>query len=120
MAGTPVQNVAVVDSSGNVVPGAGSAVIRTTYTDRSGTITTGGTSQQLAAANATRNYLLVQNQATTGNIWVNFTAAATTAQPSIKIPAGASYSWPDGNVISTEVVNVTGDNTGMAFCAKEG
>src|SRR4051794_6885724 len=65
--------------------GSGSSITRGALTDKSGTITAGNTAQTLAAANATRNYLLIQNNST-ADLWVNFGGiAAIVGQPSYKI-----------------------------------
>ena len=53
------------------VGGAGAS-----FVDRSGTITAGGTSQQIAAALATRRYLVIQNHSDT-DMWINVGAAAS-------------------------------------------
>jgi len=47
-------------------------------------------SAQLLAANAAREYLLIQNKDAAGDIYINFGAAATIAN-GLKIPAGGSY-----------------------------
>jgi hypothetical protein len=90
-------------------------------TDRSGTITTGGTSQQLAPINPTRSYLFIQNPTTaTEVLYVNFTSAAAAAASSISLAAGASFTMTASDFASTEAVNVFGATTGHAFTAKEG
>lgn len=89
-----------------------------TMTDRSGTITTGGTSQQLAPSFPNRSYLFVQNLST-GDLWINFTTVATTAQPSIRIPPNPAAFVMESDYISGEVVNIVGATTGQAFTAKE-
>jgi hypothetical protein len=94
-----------------------SAVVGT-LADRSGTLTTGGTSQQLAAANTTRKYLLIQNVSTT-DLWINFTTAAVVGQPSIKVVAGGNFVM-ESSFVSNEAVNIIGPTTGQAFTAKEG
>lgn len=91
---------------------------RGALTDRSGTITTGGSSQQLAAANASRSYLFIQN-VSTGDLWVRFGAAAAASQPSIKLAAGASLVAKGDGFIPTESVNIVGATTAQAFSAKE-
>lgn len=88
-----------------------------TLTDRSGTIAAGDTAQQLAAANGTRRYLLIQN-ASGGDLWVDFTTTAVKDQPSIKLAAGASLIM-DGSFVTTEIVSIIGATTGQAFTAKE-
>ena len=86
-------------------------------TSRSGTITTGGTAQQLAAANATRSYLLIQNQSS-GNLWIDFGTTAVAGQPSILIGPSGSYESPP-NFCETGAVSVIGATTGQAWAAKE-
>jgi hypothetical protein len=86
-------------------------------TDVSGTITTASTSQTLAAANANRRYLYIQNNST-GALGVNFTAAATLAAGSIQLAAGASFVMESG-FISTEEVTIIGATAAQAYTAKE-
>ena len=91
---------------------------RGALTNRSGSITTGGTSQQLAAANAVRNYLFIEN-VSANDIWFNFGTAAVVDQPSIRLLPGQSFSM-EGSFVSTEVVNIISATTGDKFVAKEG
>jgi hypothetical protein len=88
-----------------------------TVTDRSGTITSGGTAQSLMGANVTRKYLLIQN---TGdkNLWFNFTTTAVQDQPSCKLPPNAAFVL-EGSFISTEAISIIGPTTGKSFTAKE-
>lgn len=90
---------------------------RGTLTDRSGTITTGGSSQLVLPINLTRRYLFVQNVSDT-TMWCNFTTAANTNQPSFTLIANASFIM-ENESISTEAINCTGTVTGKAFTAKE-
>lgn len=69
-------------------------------------ITVTNASQVFSAANINRQYLLIQNKDTLGNIWVVFNAAATTLL-GIKIPVGGSYEL--NNVCSTDSINIIGD-----------
>jgi len=87
-------------------------------TDRSGTIATGGTSQQLAPVNANRSYLFVQNLST-GDLWINFTAPATQGQGSIRIPANPASFVMESSYIIQEPVTIVGATTGQAFTCKE-
>jgi hypothetical protein len=48
-------------------------------------------SATLLAANAARRYLLIQNNDTTGHIFVRLDGAAATTTTGVKIPAGGSY-----------------------------
>lgn len=87
-----------------------------TLTDASGTITAGGTSQQLMASNASRAYLFIQNLST-GNLYINFTTAASAGAGSILLLPNASYVL-EGFFQDTEAVNIYGATTGQAFTAK--
>lgn len=87
-------------------------------TDRSGTITAGGTAQQVMAANAARQYLLYQNTSDTDQ-WINFGVVAVAASPSIKIAPSGSFEM-ERSFVSTQYVSVFCATTGKAFTAKEG
>lgn len=87
-------------------------------TDRSGTITTGGTAQTLMGSNTSRHGWWIQNQST-GNLWINEiggTAAAT--QPAFFIPPNGFYENPFMGV-STSAISIYGATTGQAFAARE-
>lgn len=88
--------------------------------DGSGTITAGGTSQQVFPADTGRQYLLIQN-VSDGDLWVNFGIAAVVGQPSIKLLASGSleFSSAGTGVVPTSTVNIIGATTGKAFTAKE-
>ena len=90
---------------------------RGALTNRSGSITIGGTSQVLAAALATRKYLLIQN-ISSENLWVDFNVAAVQDQPSIRLIAGDTLVF-ESSYIPTESVNVIAATTGSKFVAKE-
>jgi hypothetical protein len=95
---------------------------RGTLTDHSGTITAGGTSQQVCAANPNRRYLILQNLASE-DLYFNFSNAAVIGQPSFRL--GAKGTADDSFVmeagyVSTEAVYIIGATTGDAFVAKEG
>lgn len=87
-------------------------------TDRSGTITSGGSAQTLAAANPARSYFFFQNLSA-GDLWLNFTTTAVASQPSLKVPTGNSFVMEAG-FVSVELISIFGATTGQAFCAKEG
>jgi hypothetical protein len=98
-----------VDSSGNPTSALG------TGTDKSGSITTGGTAQQLAAANTSRRALPIQN-ISTGDLWVNETggtAAANTAGSYKIAPDQTAY------VDTNQAVSIIGATTGQKFSATE-
>jgi hypothetical protein len=86
-------------------------------TDRSGTITSGGTQQTLMASNASRKGYLLQNNST-GDLWINSTAAAVVGQPSIKLGPGDYYESPySGTPVGA--VSIIGATTGQAFSSRE-
>lgn len=60
----------------------------------------------LIAANAIRQYLLIQNRDATGSIYINFGAAATVAN-GIKIGPGATFELP--GTVSTQAIYAIGD-----------
>lgn len=89
-----------------------------TLIDRSGTITAGGTAQQVMAANTTRQYLLFQNTSDT-DMWINFGAVAVAASPSVKVTPGGDFEM-ERSFVSTQYVSVFCATTGKTFTAKEG
>jgi hypothetical protein len=112
-----------VDGSAVTQPVSGSGSFTTigangTLTDNSGTTSgTANTSTQIMASNSTRKYLVIQNVGT-ATIWINFTTAATTNQPSIELSQGASFSM-DSNFVSTEAINVISATASVAYTAKQ-
>lgn len=106
------------DADGNVYGAQAVAGVPGTLTDRSGTITAGGTAQQMMAANASRVYLLIQNQDTAEDLWINLTTTAVRSQPSIRIPPLGGFVM-EGNFVSTEAVSVIATTTAHAWTAKE-
>jgi hypothetical protein len=84
--------------------------------DRSGTITTGGSSQTVAAANFDRSYLSFQNHSDT-DMWLNYGIPAVAGQPSIKVAAGMNYTPA---FVDQRALNVLCADTGKAFTCKEG
>lgn len=95
-------------------------VQRGNLVDRSGTIATGATAQQLAAANPARIYLLVEN-ISAGDLWVNFGVTAVQAQPSVRLIPGASaeYSPAGTGWVPATTISIIGATTAQAFVAKE-
>lgn len=91
--------------------------IAATATDKSGTITTGGTAQAAIALNANRRAFYIQNLSA-GDLWFSDTTTAVAASPSIKIPAGGLYESMPGNC-PTAAISIIGDTTGQAFAARE-
>ncbi|MDE2040679.1 MAG: hypothetical protein KGO96_13915 [Elusimicrobia bacterium] len=122
VAGTVTANIGTGNLAGitGTVNTDASAARRGTLTDRSGTITTGGTAQQLAAANASRKYLVIQNQHATEVLWFNFTTTAVQSEPSFQLAAGGGSFVMEGEFVSTEAVSVIAATTGHPWTAKEG
>ena len=126
------QRILIVGESDNpvlVTNGAlnvttGSSVGLTTFTSSDAaalSITTGGTSQQVFAANSARKYLLLQN-ISVEDLWVNFGAAATQDTPSLKLlPNGVGIlEFPQGGAIETGTIHIIGATTGSKYVAKQG
>jgi hypothetical protein len=86
-------------------------------TNRSGTITTGGASQQLMAANPQRRGMWVQN-VSAGALYINGFGAAAATQPSILIPPNGLYE-ADAGTTPTSEIQIFGATTGQAFSARE-
>lgn len=113
-----LDNASVTEPNGiGVVPGFISGT-QGTLTDRSGTITLGGTAQTLAAANATRKYLIVENVSQTEDLWINFTTTAVVGQPSLLIKPNGVFVM-ESSFVSTELVSVIAATTSHAWAAKE-
>jgi hypothetical protein len=116
-----------VDAAGNVVrekidaDGRQEVVIVpavASLTDCSGTITAGGTAQQLAAANASRCYLLIQNVDPAEDLWIDFGTIAVASQPSIKLLPGGAFSM-EGSFVTGQSVSVIAATTSHPYTAKE-
>lgn len=127
--GTRVQTVdnsaiigqVVVNPDGSTIGGgSGGTTIKPASgapTDRSGTVTLGGTAQQIMAANATRTYFFFENPSDTA-MWINFGATAVATQPSILIAPGASYENPS-HFCPNGTVSMICATTSKVFTAKE-
>lgn len=101
--------------SGEPIPSSGSGAL----VDKSGTITTGGTAQTLAAANTTRTYFDVYNPDTTNDLWISFTTTATAnGQGSIRVPANGGGYIRDTSV-PLGAISIVGAVTGQKFTASE-
>lgn len=105
-----------VDSSGrantNIIPQSGN------ITTRSSTITTGGTSQQVAASNTSRKYFAIQNISDTDMyLGVGYTPTTTTGILLSKSGGGFVF---ESNFIPTQAINILCATTGKAFVAWEG
>lgn len=109
--GHPTTGLPVINES--TLSGIGIAPI-----NRSGTVTLGGTAQQLMAANLVRRGFMLQN-ISAGPLWINeLGATAVQGQPSIQVAAGATYTSPP-NATSPAAVSIIGATTAQAFVARE-
>lgn len=106
--------VTLVDSTG-ADASATAAALLTAGTSRSGTVTSGGTAQTLAAANASRRGLTGQN-ISAGDLWINENggAAAVAGSDSWLVEPGATF-----RVSTNEAVSIIGATTGQKFTATE-
>jgi hypothetical protein len=86
-----------------------------TATNRSGTITLGGQSQVLFAANSHRVGCEVQMLG--GDVWLNIGAPASAASGSLLVPAGSEFTCPA--LTPTAAINIFAPVTGVAFTAFE-
>ena len=109
-------------SFGQVTTGFGES-----FTDRSGSITTGGTSQTLMSSNNQRRRFIVCNPATpTGqnitpaeSIFINFTSAAGVNNgTALEILPGSWYDSGIG-IVTPEAITINAATTGHVFIAKE-
>lgn len=89
-------------------------------TDRSGTVTTGGTAQTIAA-NERRSKLVIANPDASEDLWIAFfgTTAEANGEGSIRVPANGGLIGFDGDA-PTSAVSVYGATTGHKFTAWEG
>ena len=91
---------------------------RGTFTDRSGSIASGGVAQTLAPANNSRSYILIQNNGT-ADLWFDFTTTAIVGSPSFRLQPGADWST-DSQFVTTESISIISSTTGASWTAKEG
>lgn len=88
------------------------------YTNRSNTITAGGTAQTLMNANAARIAWQLQN-ISTADLWYSHTgAAAVGGSGSYKLVAGGYYESAPG-LAPNGAISIIGATTGQAFTASE-
>ena len=82
-------------------------------TDRSGSITTGGTAQQLAASNSDRTGLTIQNTSD-GDLRITENGTTATASTGYKLTPGMGL-----QISTNKAVSVYGATTGQTFAATE-
>lgn len=100
-----------------VVALGASSGAQVTFTDRSGTIATGGVAQQLMAANAARRGFWVQNTSL-ADLWISEVGTAAVAGASIQIPSGAIYETM-AHAVPIAAISIFGATTGQSFAARE-
>ena len=86
-------------------------------TDRSGSVTLGGTAQVLMPANSQRRGYWVQN-VSAGDLWITAIGTAAASQPGIKISPNSLYEVNAGTTPTT-AVSIFGATTGLQFSARE-
>lgn len=94
-----------------------SSVVPVPWTNRSGSITTGGTAVQAAAANAVRKGFCIQNTSA-GDLWYSTEAVAVIGSPSFKLVANAYYENPVG-LPPGGAISVIGATTAQTFTCRE-
>ncbi|GJD97874.1 hypothetical protein [Methylobacterium iners] len=92
-------------AAGTNAIGSVETVVRSTATNRGGTLTTAGTAQTLIPANANRRGLAIQNRNAPGtsysaatSVFMSCLTTATQDFNSLEIPAGALYETPGHHV----------------------
>lgn len=108
-------------------PPTGATGAATSFTDVSGSVIAGGTSQTLNAVNAARAKLIIQNPvsateqgiATAENLYINFTSAAGATNGSIILIPGQMFTL-SGTLITGELITVNAATTGHKYTAKVG
>lgn len=110
----------VNDTQGSSLPSATVALAGNarTVTNNSNTITTGGTSQQIVAANSSRKYLLVQNISDTNMyLGVGYTPTTTTG---ILLASNGGGIIFESSFIPNSAINILCATAGKAFVALSG
>ena len=105
---------------GPITVNTAAAVLRGSWSDFSGTVAVGGTSQALIPANAARNGILIQNPTSEIEpLFINFDAAASVAGGSIELLPGQIWPPDQTTVLSSQAINVTAATAAHRFIAKE-
>lgn len=95
--------------TGNIAITANKVAQSSSYTNTARTVT--NASAQMIAANAARQYLLIQNKDGGGNIFINFGSAATLANGIRIVPGG---NFESNEVTSTQAIFAIGDQASNA------
>ena len=86
--------------------------------DRSGTVTTGGTAQQAAAANSGRRFLLLGNSNATVDLWFRFAGtAAINGAGSFNVAPKTTLVFAD--TLPSDTLSVISGTTAHAFTVLE-
>ncbi len=110
------QAVVLVDSIGD--PAAlETGPVTTTPTDRSGSITTGGSSQVLAPANSVRKFFMVQNLSDV-DMWISFTGPASIGGGSYLVAANGG-AYETSTWVPLTQITIFCSTTGKTFSALE-
>lgn len=113
-------NLATEVSAGHPLP-VTSTPAGTTYTDRSGTVTSGGVAQNAMSSNTSRHGMFFQN-VSNANLYINSTATASASvsagSGSLLVVPGAYWEAPP-NGVPTGALSVYGGTTGQAWVARE-
>ena len=112
---TRVQNVNLTGASGNPAVSIGQST--SAITDKSGTITLGGTAQTAIAANTARVGYSIQNTST-GVLWFSGVGTAAANGSSMILLPNGYYETPL-NAKNTGAVSIFGATTGQSFAARE-
>ncbi len=107
-------------SLGAKAPSASLSIVQavTTPTNIGGSLTTGGSAQNAAAANAARTGWWIQNLHPSSDLWVSTLATAVQSQPSIRIRPGELYEAPPW-AVGTGAISVIGPTTGQTWSGRE-
>jgi len=125
--GEQIPAVVVVNEDGSIAnlsgggggSGGSSAIVRVSLVSINGTVTAANTWQQLAPANAGRNFLHIHNPSSTAVLSIGIGAAGAEAFLEVLNP-GDSLTFPAGNVSPTNRLAVRSDMAGTPYYATEG
>lgn len=110
------------DAAGNLLVavgsggGSGSVATGVAPANRSGTITTGGVSQLLAAPKADRKGFYIRNNSASSLYIEDINGAAVTTGNSLEIKSGEYYEFP---YVTLTALYIIGPVTGQSFTARE-
>jgi hypothetical protein len=111
------QQADIADIKADLANGVLSLGTKGSITTRSGTITTGGTSQQVAASNSSRVYFAIQNISDT-DMYLGIGYTPTTTTGILLTKSGGGFVFESG-FIPTQAINLLCATTGKAFVAWE-